>query len=159
MHRAGQSPGLRLDLVHISVGDDGQPFGDQAIVHIPLTLQLVLLLKLLRQATLHLPKPQVVHLRRVHMRRRELTAKRLGQRHRIVNTTVGVIGGVHAQENGVVAGQDVRVWTIRVRAHTFVLASLCRQTTLSATQRSTCEWVSVTTASETEPTDDDHPDH
>ena len=59
----------RLRHFEIRIGNDLHAFGDQLIVDIALFFQFLLILILFRQATLHLPKPDIVHFRRVNMAR------------------------------------------------------------------------------------------
>src|SRR5881628_820749 len=93
----GQPRGLGApgDHVEVGIGDELQAHGDQRVVDLPLALELVLVLVLIRQRVLHLLEPVVVEPRRVHVDAGQPGAARPTQLDGQVDRPVRIVGVVH----------------------------------------------------------------
>ena len=82
---------LARHAVEIAVGDELEAHRDEAVVDLPLALQLHLVDVLLGQGVLHLPEAIVVQLGRVDMAADQFRGERLAQREGAGDGAVGVV--------------------------------------------------------------------
>src|SRR2546422_158648 len=81
--------------VEVGIGDELQAHGDQRVVDLPLALELVLVLVLIRQRVLHLLEPVVMEPRRVHVDAGQPGAARPAQLDGQVDRPVRIVRVVH----------------------------------------------------------------
>ena len=88
--------------VEIAVGDELEAHRDQAVVDLPLALELHLVDVLLGQGVLHLPEAIVVQLRGVDVAADQFRGERLPQRERAGDGAVGVVRVIDRNVNALV---------------------------------------------------------
>src|SRR4029453_958584 len=98
---AGRSA-LSRHAIEIAVGDQLESHRDEAVVDLPLALQLYFVDVLLGQRVLHLPEAIVVQLGGVDMAADQFRRVRLAQPERARNGAIGMIGVVDGYVNALI---------------------------------------------------------
>src|SRR5262245_47746019 len=103
-------PGDTRHAIEIAVGDELQAHRDEAVVDLPLALQLHFVDVLLGQGVLHLPEAVVVQACRVDMAADQFCRERLAQRDGAGDGAVGVVGIIDGNVDALVHRRGLTWW-------------------------------------------------
>ena len=91
-----------IDVIEVGIGDDLESAGDQGVVDLALSVQLLLVVVFLRKAGLHLLEPLVVHLGRIDVAPHDFRPESLGQGDSQVNGHIGKVRIIDGDINGLI---------------------------------------------------------